>query len=95
MLPYFSDLFISEEIGSSKPSESFFDACIDRLNQKLEQKIEPCEIMIIGDSLSSDMSGGIKCGIKTCLYNPDKKSIPSEMNIDYQVTSLTEIKSIL
>lgn len=95
MLPYFSDLFISEEIGSSKPSERFFDTCIDRLNMKLEQEIQPCEIMIIGDSLSSDMAGGIQFGMQTCFYNPDKKSIPCEMNLNYHVASLKEIKNIL
>ncbi len=95
MLPYFSDLFISEEIGSSKPSERFFKTCIDRLNLKSEQEIQPCEIMIIGDSLSSDMAGGIKFGMQTCFYNPDKKSIPREMNLNYHVTSLKEIKNIL
>jgi HAD superfamily hydrolase (TIGR01549 family) len=95
MLPYFSDLFISEEIGSSKPSESFFNACIDRLNLKSEEKILPCEIMIIGDSLSSDMSGGIRSGMQTCFYNPNKRPIPLEMHLNYQVTSLKEIKNIL
>ncbi len=95
MLPYFFDLFISEEIGSSKPSERFFNTCIDRLNLKLEQEIQPCEIMIIGDSLSSDMAGGIQVGMQTCFYNPDKKSIPCEMNLNYHVASLKEIKNIL
>ncbi len=95
MLPYFSDLFISEEIGSSKPSERFFKTCIDRLNLKSEQEILPCEIMIIGDSLSSDMVGGIQFGMQTCFYNPDKKSVPCEMNLNYNVTSLKEIKNIL
>ena len=95
MLPYFSDLFISEEIGSSKPSERFFKTCIDRLNLKSKEEILPCEIMIIGDSLSSDMSGGIQFGIQTCFYNPDKKPIPCEMNLNYHVTSLKELKNIL
>lgn len=95
MLTYFSDLFISEEIGSSKPSERFFDVCIDRLCFNLKQKIRPHEIMIIGDSLSSDMVGGKRFGMQTCFYNPGKKSIEDEMNPDYQVASLSEIKSIL
>lgn len=95
MLPYFSDLFISEEVGSSKPSERFFRTCIDRLNLKSEEVILPCEIMIIGDSLSSDMAGGVQFGMQTCFYNPDKKAIPSEMNLNYHVTSLKEIKNIL
>lgn len=95
MLPYFSDLFISEEIGSSKPSEAFFHACINRLNSKKEQKLEPCEIMIIGDSLSSDMAGGIQFGMQTCFYNPSQKPIPSEMKLHYSVSSLKEIENIL
>ncbi len=95
MLPYFSHLFISEEIGSSKPSGNFFNTCINRLNSKTEQKIQPCEIMIIGDSLSSDMSGGIQFGMQTCFYNPDKKTIPFGMKLDYNVSSLREIENIL
>ncbi len=95
MLPFFSDLFISEEIGSSKPSEKFFNTCLNRLNSKTEQKIQPCEIMIIGDSLSSDMSGGIQFGMQTCFYNPDKKSIPCGMKLNYNVSTLREIESIL
>lgn len=95
MLPYFTDLFISEEMGCSKPSEEFFATCIDRLNSKLEEKILPCEIMIIGDSLSSDMLGGMKFGMQTCFYNPNNKPIPCEMNLNYNVTSLKEIKDII
>lgn len=95
MLPYFSDLFISEEIGCSKPSERFFRICLDRLNLKSEEEILPGEIMIIGDSLSADMAGGIQFGMQTCFYNPYKKSIPCEMNLNYHVASLRELKNIL
>ncbi len=95
MLPFFSDLFISEETGSSKPSENFFKTCINRLTQKFKQKIEPDEIMIIGDSLSSDIAGGIQFGMKTCYYNPNQKQNTTEINPDYIVKSLSEIKNIL
>lgn len=95
MLPYFSDCFISEEIGSSKPSEDFFNKCIKRLNLKTEHKIQPCEIMIIGDSISSDIAGGIQFGMQTCFYNPHNKAVPPGIKIDYIVSSLNEIKNIL
>lgn len=95
MLPYFSDLFISEEVGSAKPSKAFFHTCINRLNTKAEQKIQPCEMMIIGDSLSSDMAGGIQFGMQTCFYNPTKKPVPCEMKLNYHVSSLREIANIL
>ncbi len=95
MLQYFSDLFISEEIGFSKPSHEFFSTCLLRLSSKVKQKIEPCEIMIIGDSISSDMAGGIEIGMQTCFYNPHNVSVPSHMELDYCVSSLKDIKNIL
>lgn len=95
MLPYFEHLFISEEIGHSKPSEKFFDACLNRLNASSEDRIKPDEIMMIGDSLSSDMAGGIQFGTHTCLYNPTNKTVPSDVGIDYVVTELSEISRIL
>lgn len=95
LLQYFSHLFISEEIGFSKPAKEFFDICIERLNSGSDENIQPDEILIVGDSLSSDMAGGIQSGIKTCFYNPDSKPIPQEMNIDYSIKSLCEIKEIL
>lgn len=95
MLPYFSNIFISEEIGSSKPSEKFFSTCINRLNSGTSQKITPGEIMIIGDSLSSDMAGGSYFGLQTCFYNPENKPVPCGIKIDYNVASLKEIESIL
>lgn len=95
MLPYFSDLFISEEIGSSKPSEHFFNTCMERLRTRLQQSIQPSEVMIVGDSLSSDMAGGVRAGMKTCFYNPEKKPMTAELHLDYQVASLTEIQNIL
>ena len=95
MFRYFSDFFISEEVGSQKPSSSFFNTCINRLNAKSKETILPCEMMIIGDSLSSDMAGGIQIGMQTCFYNPAQKPIPCEMNLTHQVTSLKEIKNIL
>lgn len=95
MLDFFSHLFISEEIGFSKPSSEFFDVCINRLNSSSDSTIAPYEIMIIGDSLSSDISGGINCGMKTCFFNPTNKPVPSDIKIDYVVTALADITEIL
>lgn len=95
MLPYFFDLFISEEIGWSKPSEKFFNTCMERLNLKLKQKIQPCEMMIVGDSLSSDMAGGIQFGMQTCFLNPHRKPISTDLTPDHQIASLDELKNIL
>lgn len=95
MLDFFSHLFISEEIGYAKPSPEFFQVCMERLHAKSDGKLLPRDVMIIGDSLSSDIAGGIAFGLQTLYYNPKKKPVPSEIRPDYMVNTLSEIKNIL
>lgn len=84
------DIFISERIGHNKPSREFFDACFEKI-----QGFEKSEAIIVGDSLSSDILGGINAGIKTCLYNPKKKPLAGEVTPDYEINELTELRVLL
>lgn len=62
--PYFKDVFISEEVGAQKPDGAFFDHCFAHIpNFKKE------DALMIGDSLPSDIQGGILAGIDTCWFN--------------------------
>lgn len=90
---YFSYFFISEKVGYSKPSGSFFKKAFEEINLSRENMLLPKESCIIGDSLSSDMQGGINYRLKTCFYN--KKGI-SKINIpvDYVVKDLKEVISL-
>lgn len=87
---YFEDMFISEEIGAEKPSLEYFEAVFSKIHNFNKQKT-----IIIGDSLSSDIKGGIAAGIDTCWYNPNCKPVPENMNITYTVSKLSEIEDIL
>ena len=87
---YFEKIFISEVIGYEKPSKSFFDA--------VKKQIPDFDIrgsLVIGDSLTSDIKGGINAGIDTCWYNPDGKEAPSDMPITYTVKNLSELLDII
>ena len=95
MLLYFDHLFISEEMGYSKPSKEFFDLCFHRLNNRRKDIIRPQEMLILGDSLSSDIKGGIGAGIKTAFYNPFGKILPDGITPDFTVKHLMEMKTIL
>ena len=95
MLPFFTHLFISEEIGFSKPSFEFFAVCLERLNEGDKDEISAEDVMIIGDSLSSDIAGGKGAGMKTLFFNLKKQEIPSEIQPDFTVNTLREIQSIL
>ncbi|MBO6047002.1 MAG: YjjG family noncanonical pyrimidine nucleotidase [Erysipelotrichaceae bacterium] len=88
MLHYFDDVFVSEQVGYQKPLLEFFDYCFQRI------PFEKDEIIIIGDSLTSDMAGGREAGIKTCLFDRYDRYSNGE-DVDLRVTTLAEIPSLL
>ena len=90
MMKYISHMFISEEVGAPKPKKKFFDICLERLGN-----IPKDEVVLIGDSLSADISGGIAYGIKTIWFNYDKAPIPDDLKVDHIVYSLSEIKNYI
>ncbi len=96
MYKYFSHCFISEDIGASKPANKFYEESFRRLNDKAREKVLPHEALCIGDSLTSDMKGGIDYGMKTCYYRHNhKRKLPEEASskIDIVVDSLHEALS--
>lgn len=85
---YFKKVYISEEIGYQKPSIEFFDFVLNDLNITNKE-----EVLIIGDSLSSDIQGGINSGIDTMWYNP--KKLKSNINYTYQIENYDEFFEII
>lgn len=84
------DIFISGVIGYEKPRREYFEYCLDQIEEK-----DLSKILIVGDSLTSDIAGGIHAGIKTCWYNPRKKTAGAEYRIDFEIHNLSEIFDIL
>ena len=85
----FEKIFISSEIGAAKPSREFFDAAFAKIDAFSRERA-----IIIGDSLTSDILGGINAGIKTCLYS-DKENITGAIIPDYKIKSLGELPNLL
>jgi 2-haloacid dehalogenase len=90
LAPMFEGVFVSEEIGFEKPRREFFDAVSAGI-----EGFDPRDAIIIGDSLTSDMQGGINYGIDTCWFNLLGKQAPEDMNITFVINSLDELKNIL
>ncbi len=84
---YFSKIFISEEMGVKKPDRAFFDTVISQIDEK-----DRSRICIIGDSMSSDILGGINAGIDTCFFNRSREEKKYEPT--YEVKSFEEIKKL-
>lgn len=82
--------FISERIGFNKPSIHYFNKVFEKVGSN-----NPEEYIIIGDSLTSDMQGGINAGIMTCWFNPYKKRNDKDLKLDYEIKDLKEVINIL
>ena len=90
LYPYFERVFVSQEIGFNKPSREYFDRCFARI-----PGFDPSRAMIVGDSLTSDILGGINAGIQTCWVNPGHKTAPEHIRPDYQIERLADLPALL
>ena len=83
-------IFISDEIKAEKPSLVFFNYVFDTIKCK-----DRSEIIIVGDSLTSDIKGGNNAGILTCWFNKKKLPVPSGYKVDFDIQNLSEIYGII
>lgn len=83
-------LFISEQIGTPKPGREFFDYCLEHIEEK-----DKARILIVGDSLSSDIKGGVLAGIPTCWYRPEGTANPTPYRPDYEISDLHMLYDII
>lgn len=100
MRQYFKHLFISEDVGWAKPAPQFYDKAMQILNEDITQNIDRDEIVMIGDSVTSDMTGAWNSGMKTILFDKNGKFPASffegrDRKPDLTVTTLAEIKEVL
>ena len=95
MLEYFDYLFISERLGAVKPTAAFFDKCLAELAAGREEPLQRNEILMVGDSISSDIIGGYNSGLQTCYYNRFGTPYHGDIFIDYLINSLDALVYIL
>lgn len=90
----FDGIFISDELGVEKPNVEFFHLAFSKIRKDIGH-VSLGEVLIIGDSLTSDIRGGNNAGIKTCWYNPDKLINTQGVQVDYEITSFHELHRML
>lgn len=87
---FFQEIFISQDMGANKPDAEYFKRCFARI-----PGFEPKKAMIVGDSLTSDILGGIQAGISTCWVNPTGKPGREDIKPDYEIPSLSQLEALL
>ena len=87
---YFKEIFISQIVGAPKPKKEFFDYCAAHI-----PAFSLADTVLIGDSPTSDISGGNAYGIFTIRYNPGRLENPPDVLPKREVYSLSELPALL
>ena len=87
---FFEKVFVSQEIGHNKPSPEYFEAAFSQIPD-----FDKSKCLMVGDSLTSDIRGGIRAGIKTCWVNPDHLPGREDIKPDYEIEYLHQLESLL
>lgn len=90
MLPFVREVFISEEVGADKPSLAYFEHVLQAIGNPDKR-----DLLVVGDSLTSDIRGGINAGIDTCWYAPDGGDAPEDLAPTVTVRSYEELRQFL
>lgn len=90
LYPYFEQVFISQEMGCNKPSREYFERCFAKI-----PGFDPQRAMMVGDSLTSDILGGIRAGIKTCWVNPNHTPPREDIPADFEIEALSQLEALL
>ncbi len=89
---YFDHIFISEEVGYQKPDPRFFTYMLETSGLSEQKQYS----LMIGDSLSSDIAGGIASGMDTLWLNKEGKPlVDSKLKPTYTHSSLSTILEFL
>lgn len=90
LYPLFSGMFISDEIGCDKPAPHYFEVVRSSVPDFNAEKT-----LVIGDSLTSDIKGGLDAGLDVCWFNPSHKATPDNIDINYIIDDLSELYDIV
>ena len=86
---FFEKVFVSQEIGHNKPSKAYFDACFAQI-----PGFDPARAVMVGDSLTSDIQGGINAGLTTVWVNPNHAQA-KHIRPDYEIESIAQLEALL
>ena len=87
---FFEISFVSQEIGHNKPSKEYFEAAFAMI-----PNFDKSKCLMVGDSLTSDIQGGINAGLKTCWVNPNHLPCPEHIKPDYEIEHLYQLEALL
>ena len=83
-------MFVSQDVGHNKPAREYFDTVFAQI-----PGFDPQKALIVGDSLTSDILGGINAGIATCWVNPGHLPKREDIPADYEIEGIHQLEKLL
>ena len=87
---FVEEVFVSEKLDSEKPNRKIFDTALRSLGVENRERV-----LMVGDSLTSDIQGGINAGLDTCWYNPNHAKSPGKVCTTYEISNLEELYQLV
>jgi putative hydrolase of the HAD superfamily len=87
---YMDCVAVSDEVGIQKPEPGLFAYALEAAGHR-----DKSTTLIIGDSLTSDIQGGINFGIDTCWFNPKRKKPLPGIIPTYEIRRLPDLLAVL
>jgi putative hydrolase of the HAD superfamily len=89
LLPYFTNIFLSEEIGYQKPDIRFFQAVLEKLEAK------PSDCLVVGDNLQTDIQGAQNANINSVYFTNHSEISEKDYPITPIIQNLIQLKNLL
>ena len=88
ILRFFEDTYISMDIGYDKPDVRFYEEALRRCG------LQPHEVLMVGDSMTTDILGAQKAGLATVYFNRRNEPLPVTGNPS-PLTVITSLPQLL
>jgi YjjG family noncanonical pyrimidine nucleotidase len=86
----FDVIIIAGEIGHSKPHRPYFEYTHNAIGNPAHDRV-----LVVGDSLTADINGGMQFGYKTCWFNPDDLPVPELPRPDFIIRDLSQLRDLI
>ena len=87
---FFEIVVVSEQIGVAKPDRKVFDYAFSQMD-----KLDKTKILMVGDTLASDILGGYNSGIDTCWFNHANLVNDTKIQPTYEIKDIRELVGIV
>lgn len=87
---FFEIVVVSEQIGAAKPDRQVFEYAF-----ALMDEFDKTKVLMVGDTLASDILGGNNAGIDTCWLNQSGKENDTDIKPTYEINAIEQLIEIV